>query len=138
MWPCGLASSYQQPTTSNQRPATSNQLLRNAPPDRAAGQHAAAQERALQRAFAVAAASAEAGGLADGVQPWDRVAVGGAQHAALEIGLDAAQALARQNELANGNQRPRLGVEDLLEIAGPHPVPAIFAAVGNPAQLLVA
>jgi hypothetical protein len=45
--------------------------------------------------------AAEAGRFADGVQSRNRLAIGGTQHAALQIGLNATQAFAAQYELAN-------------------------------------
>src|SRR5205085_2217208 len=52
----------------------------------AAGEDAAAEEGAFQRRIAMHAAAAETGGLANGIEPRYRLAIG-AQHAAVEIGL---------------------------------------------------
>src|SRR5438128_849419 len=71
----------------------------------AAGEDAAAEEGALQRAVAVHAAAAEAGDLARR----EYVAEGGAvglQHACRKVGLQAAQGLAREDPQAHGDQRP--------------------------------
>src|SRR5207302_8981394 len=97
---------------------------------------AAAKARPLERPHAVHAAAAEAGRLARGVQAWDRLSVG-AQHPTLEVGLDAAEALARHHRHADGDQRHRLGVDDLLEAAGAEPVAAPVAELLDAAQLVV-
>src|SRR5690606_15316570 len=99
-------------------------------------QDAAAEERALERSLAVDAATAEARGFAHGVEPRDVLAVG-LEHAAGEIGADAAEALAREDELADGDERPRLGIEDLLVLRGADLVAAVLAEIGDPAELLV-
>src|SRR5437899_2656820 len=78
----------------------------------AAGEDTAAKKSPLQRAGSVNPATAEAGRLAHGVKPGHGRAVG-PQHAALQIRLDAPQALARQDELADGDERHRLSVQDL-------------------------
>ena len=70
--------------------------LRQFPPGGAAGEQAAAEERALERAVAVHPAAAEAGHLAGRVQAGQRLAVG-AQHARGEVGLQAAERLARED-----------------------------------------
>src|SRR5262245_33438006 len=94
----------------------------------AAGQDARAEEGALERAAPMDAAAAEAGRFAHGVQPCDGVAVR-PQHAARKIGLDAAQALAREDELADGDERHRLLVDDLLELADADAIAAVAAEV---------
>src|SRR5438874_181960 len=93
----------------------------------AAGEHTAAEERALERALAVQAAAAEAGRLADRVEAVDRLPVARAQHAATEIGLDPAQALARHGLQADRDERHRLVVDDALELRGPQAVAAPVA-----------
>src|SRR5262249_9397276 len=91
---------------------------------------------ALERAASVDAAATEPRRLTDGVEPGDGGAVA-AQHAALEIGLDAAQALAREDELAHRHQRQRLLVVDLLELADADAIAAVAAEVLQAAQLVV-
>ena len=83
------------------------------------------------------AAAAEASGFANRVQAGNRLAVSGAQDAALQISLDSAEALAGKDELADGDQRARFGREDRLEVAGADAVAAIAAEVGDAAQLIV-
>src|SRR4051812_40969383 len=73
----------------------------------APGEHAGAEEGAFERAAPVDAAAPESCRLTDGVEAGNGGAVR-ARHAAGEIGLDAAQALAREDELAHGHQRQRL------------------------------
>ena len=84
---------------------------------RAAGgapaEDAAAEERALQRAVAVHAAAAEAGDLAGGVQAGQRLA-GVGQDAALQVGLQAAERLAREDVQLDGDQRAGVGVEQAV------------------------
>src|SRR5512147_1419931 len=72
-------------------------------------EHAAAQEGPLQRALPVDPAAAEPRRLPDRVEARHGRAVL-PQDAALEVGLDAAQALAGEDELADRDQRPRPGV----------------------------
>jgi hypothetical protein len=61
----------------------------------------------------VHAAAAESRNLSGGVKPLHRLTVG-AQHAAVEIGLQAAQRLAGQDVEANRNQRTRVGIEQTV------------------------
>ena len=63
-------------------------------------------------------AAAEACRLAHGVEVRDRLAVL-TQDTALEIGLDAAEALARHDGHPDRDQRHRLLVDDPLELARP-------------------
>src|SRR5215469_8770097 len=76
------------------------------------------KESAFERAFAVNASAAEAGRFAYGVEAGNRLAVGRSQCAAAQIRLDSSEAFARQDELADRNQRAGLGIENALEIAG--------------------
>ena len=73
-------------------------------PGGAAGEDAAAQERALQRAVAVHAAAAEARHLARRIDVAERRAVG-LEHARRQVGLQAAQRLARQDPEPHRDQR---------------------------------
>ena len=102
----------------------------------APGKDAAAEESAFQRAQAVAAAAAEAGRLAGRIEPRDGLA-GGIQHAAAEVGLDAAQALAADDELADGDERQRLVVENALRLAGADAVAFPLPQVRDALQLFV-
>src|SRR5438105_15570125 len=102
----------------------------------APGQHAGAEEGALERAAPMDATTAEAGRFTDGVEPGNDRAVG-LEHAARQIGLNPAQALAREDELANGDERHGLGVVDLLELADAQAIAAVVAKVGDAPQLLV-
>ncbi|GAW25974.1 putative fumarate reductase succinate dehydrogenase flavo protein [Rosellinia necatrix] len=72
-------------------------------PGSAAGEDAAAEEGALEGVVAVDAAAAEAGGLTGGVEAGEHRAVG-AHDAAAEVGLDAAEGLARQQVHAHGDE----------------------------------
>ena len=60
-----------------------------------------------------------------------------AQHAAAEVGLDAAQALARHRLQADRDQRHRLGVDDALEARGAQAVAAPVAQLADAPQLVV-
>jgi len=99
-------------------------------------QHAAAEEGAFEGAQAVHAATAKAGGLANGIQAVDRLAAA-IQRAAGEIGLDAAEALAADDELADRDQRHGLAIEDGLALAGAQAIAAITAQEGDATQLFV-
>jgi hypothetical protein len=55
----------------------------------------------------------------------------------VQVGLDAAEALAADDELADREQRPRLRVEDLLELAGAQAIALPVAHIGDAPQLLV-
>jgi hypothetical protein len=59
------------------------------------------------------ASAAETGCLTRRIQSRQGRAVR-AEHAAVEIGLDAAQRLARENVEPHRDERPRLGIEDLV------------------------
>src|SRR5947208_17015311 len=76
-----------------------------------AREQAAAKERTLQRAVAVDPAPPEARHLAGCVEPWDRIAVV-AEDACLEVGLEPAEGLARQDRQPHADQRTGRGVED--------------------------
>ena len=101
-----------------------------------ARQHAAAEECSLEAALAIHSSAAESGRLADGEQSIDRPA-GAIQHPALEVGLDAAHALAADHVLADRHQRPCARIQDLLELAGPQPVARPAPREGDAPQLLV-
>src|SRR5688500_6935868 len=103
----------------------------------AAGIDAAAEEGSLETALAVHAAAAEARRLARGEKAVDRAAVR-AQRAALEVGLDAAHALAADHELADRHQRASAAVENVLEVAGADAVAGPAAQRRDAPQLLVA
>src|SRR3990167_7335280 len=68
------------------------------------GEDAAGQKRAFQRALAVGPAAAKAGGLAHAVQAGDGLARR-VEHAALQVGAQAAQALAGDELHLNGDVR---------------------------------
>src|SRR5258708_35506275 len=70
--------------------------LRRGAPRIAAREQAAAEKRAFQRAGAVHAAAAKAGGTARGIKPRHDLAVA-AEHAGIEIGLETAPRLAGQD-----------------------------------------
>src|SRR5882757_6599779 len=74
----------------------SGRRLRRGPPGVAAGEQAAAEEGAFQRAIAVHAAAAEASGFAGSVESGNDLAIV-AEHARVQIGLEAAQRLAGQD-----------------------------------------
>src|SRR5262249_21200156 len=88
-------------------------------------QHATPQEGALQRPLTVDSSAAKSGCFAHCIQSGNRLAVCSPQHAARKIGLDSAQAFARQDELADRDQRACLGIENSLELAGADAVGAI-------------
>src|SRR5689334_13462536 len=77
----------------------------------AAREDAAAQEGALERAIAVHPAAAEAARLARRVQTAHRRAVR-AQHPTVEIGLEPAERLAREDPQADGHEWPALRIEE--------------------------
>src|SRR5215211_6075086 len=70
----------------------------------AAGEETAAEEGALEGAVPVHPPAAEAGDLAGRVEPGQRLAVG-AQHARLEVGLEAAERLAGEDVELHADQR---------------------------------
>src|SRR5699024_3748181 len=78
---------------------------------------AAAQERALERAVTVHAASSEAGDLAGGPQAWHHGAVG-APDPTVQVGLDAAEGLARDDVQPYRDEGAGAGVEDLVRRCG--------------------
>src|SRR5580693_8415274 len=86
------------------RSGLSRHRLRRGAPGVAAREQAAAEKGAFQRAIAVHAA-ATAGRLARGVEPRHDLAVL-AEHAGVQIGLEAAQRLAGQDIEFYGDQRP--------------------------------
>ncbi|KAJ0163891.1 hypothetical protein CTA2_2171 [Colletotrichum tanaceti] len=86
------------------------QLIRDAAARRPPGEDAASQEGPLQAVVAVDAAAAEAGGLACRVQARELGAVG-PHDVALEVRLDAAQRLPRQQVHAHRDERAVLGVQ---------------------------
>ena len=87
------------------------------PVPRCAREQAAAEERAFQRTVAVHAAAAEAGGFAGRVESPDDLAVI-AEHAGVEIGLEAAQRLAGQDVELDRDQRAVVGIEDAVRFGG--------------------
>src|ERR1700730_14607924 len=102
-------------------------------PRRAVPTGCSRRERALQRPQAVDAAAAEAGGLSNRIEPLDRLA-GCVEHPALQVGPDAAEALAADDVLTNRNQRQCLGLVDRLEFAQPDPVATVLAQCRDAAQ----
>src|SRR5260370_17258222 len=95
----------------------------------APGKQSAAEEGAFQRAIAVHAAAAEAGGFAGRVKPRHDLAVA-AEHAGVEVGLEAAQRLAGQDVEFYGNQRSVLGIENPVRLCGAdQPVADILSRV---------
>lgn len=84
-----------------------------------AGVDAAAQERAFQRVLAMHATTAEAGGLAAGVEPLEHGAVG-VEAAAGKVGFDAAQRLAGEDFQAHGDERALGFVEQPVRWGGAH------------------
>src|SRR6185437_13744984 len=103
---------------------------------KATRQDAAAKERSFQGAQAVDAAAAKARGLADRIKPRDRLARS-VERPALKIGLDAAEALATDDEFTNRDQRQCLCVIDRLEFAEPDAIAPVVPQVSDPPQLLV-
>src|SRR5690606_2539942 len=83
-----------------------------------AGEEAAPEEGALERAVAVHAAAAEAGRLTHRVEARDGLARG-VQHAARQVGLDAAEALAGEHVQLHRDERAVLLVEDLVRLRHP-------------------
>src|SRR5215472_14359384 len=112
-------------------------LLSYVPARDPAGEYTTAQERSLERSFAVDSAAAEARGFTHSVETGHRLAITRPQHAALQVGLDSSQAFPRQDELTDRDQRPGFRIEDPLEIASPDPVPAIGAEIRDASQLIV-
>src|SRR5690242_14491815 len=78
---------------------------------------AAAQKRSLQRTVAVHAATAKTGGFACRIESPDDLAVL-AEHARIQIGLEATQRLAGQDVEFDRNQRAMRGVEDSMRFGG--------------------
>src|SRR5437763_1863240 len=82
-----------------------------------ARKQAAAEKRAFQRAVAVHAAAAETGGFAGGVEAGDDLAVV-AEHAGVEVGLEAAERLAGEDVELDRDQRAMGGVENAVRPGG--------------------
>ena len=93
----------------------------------AAGEQAAAEKRAFQRTIAVHAAAAETGRFAGGVEPRHDVAVA-AEHAGVEVGLEAAQRLAGQDVELDRDQRAVGGIENAVRLGGADQAVADIAA----------
>ena len=93
-----------------------------------AGEDAAAEEGALERVVAVHPAAAEAGDLARGVDTRERLARG-LEHAGVEVGVQAAEGLARQDVQPDGDQRAVGGVEELVRRGDPDQLVAAVVAV---------
>src|SRR5450755_348664 len=83
----------------------------------AAGEQAAAEEGAFQRAVAVHTAAAEPGHFTRGVQARKRRAVR-RQHPAAEVGLQAAEGFAGEDVEPHGDQRAGRGIKDLVGRCG--------------------
>ena len=83
----------------------------------ARGEDAAGQEGAFQRAFAAGAAAAKARRLAHAVQAGDGL-VRRIEHAAVQVGAQAAQALARDQLHLDGDVRPGTGLLQRRGFAG--------------------
>src|SRR5262245_58470220 len=98
---------------------------------RAPGEYTTPQECPFERSLAVNAATAEAGSLTHGIQPGYRLAVSRAQDAAFEVRLDSAQALSRQDELADCDQRQSFAIDDRLEVAGADAIATILADIDD-------
>jgi len=104
----------------------------------AAGEDAAAEERAFERAVAMHAAAAKTAGFADGVEPPDDLAIL-AEYAGIEIGLKTAERLAGEDVEPHSDQRPGLRVQDLVRRRGAgQPLAARAAGVpdGHDLQVL--
>src|ERR1700738_654512 len=84
---------------------------------RAPGEQATAQEGALERPISVHPSSPEAGNLARGIKAGQRGSVG-SQDARRQIGLKAAQRLARQDSQAHGDQRAGRWIEEPMRRGG--------------------
>src|SRR4051812_1538205 len=116
---------------------TRTESARQRPAGRAPGEDAAAQEGALERVVAVHSAAAEAGDLAGRIEAGEGSAVG-ADHLGVEVGLEPAERLARADVQPDRDQRPVLGVEQLVGLRDPRdPVAAELACVGDRHQLEV-
>src|SRR5690606_1671604 len=90
--------------------------------DRTAGgatrEQAPAQEGAFQRAVTVDAAGTEAAGLTHRVQAGDRGS-GRVEYLSIQVRLDSAEALAREDVQFDGDQRARFRVEHLVRARYP-------------------
>ncbi len=95
--------------------ASSPDELRSAAAGGAAGEDAAAEERAFERAIAVDAAPAEARNLARGEDVAERLPVR-LEHAPGQICLEPAQRLARQRPQPYGDERSARGIEQLVRL----------------------
>src|SRR5262245_45156342 len=102
----------------------------------ASREYAAAEEGPLEPALAVHPAAPEPGGFARRVEPLDHAAIL-ADDPAPEVGRDAAQALAADDELAYRQQGACAPVADRLERAGADPVAGPAAERCDAPQLLV-
>ena len=91
--------------------ATAHRALRHGrgggSPGGPAGEDASAQKAPFERAVAVHAAAAEAGGFAGCIEPWEDFA-GCGEDAACEVGLEAAQCLAREDIQSDRDERTGL------------------------------
>lgn len=99
--------------------------LRGGPAGRATGEDAAAEKGALERAVAVQPTAAEAGDLSRGIQAGDGFPVA-AEHPGVEVGLQAAKALAGEHVQPDGDEGAVLRVENLV---GPRRANQLVAAV---------
>ncbi len=81
-------------------------------------------------------AAAKARGFTYRVQPRHNFAAG-IQHARAEISLNPPEALSRENELANGDQRARIRIVDLCELTCANTIASILASVRDSPQLIV-
>src|SRR3984957_2288138 len=99
------------------RTPTSGSRLRRGAPGVAAREQATAEKSPFQRAITVHAAAAKAGGFTGGVKPRLDLAVV-AEHARLQIGLEATQRLASEDIELHRNQRAMGGIENPVRFGG--------------------
>src|SRR5450631_3411243 len=97
--------------------APSRHRLRRRPPGISPREQAAAEKSAFQRTVAVHAAAAEAGRFAGGVKSRHDLAVL-AEHAGVEIGLEATQCLAGQDVEFYRDQGTAGGIENPVRSGG--------------------
>src|SRR5579864_5237140 len=111
--------------------------LPNTPPGQASRENAAAEKCAFEGACAVNASAAESSRFAGSVESRNRLTIRCTEDAALQVSLDAAQALAGEDELPNRDQRTGFRVEDRLEFRGAYAIAPIAAEVREAAELVV-
>ena len=99
------ASGINQATSTSLKRFDFAAALPGLPPGIPPRENAPAEKGSFKRIVAMIAAAAEAGAFARRKQSADGIALG-VEHLAVEIGVDAAQRLARHDVQLDGDQRP--------------------------------